>query len=527
MELDKNDFFRQATMRVCGNLSIETAMWHCLQYLETVMPVTGLFLNIYERDQAALRTLAHVTRYEIEKLDQLIPLSDEARDRLEYEFAEMKMREVLIINRPELHSIGNMMTQLMEKPNTSIMVMRLELEDIRFCALVMYVAGKNQYTREHTELMSLLHDPFAIAMSNAIKHEEVSNLRDRLADDNRYLHRELLRISGDELIGEDGGLKGVMRMVRQVAPLNSPVLLMGETGVGKEVIANAIHNNSPRKNSPFIKVNCGAIPESLLDSELFGHEKGAFTGAISQKRGRFERANKGTLLLDEIGELPPQAQVRFLRVLQNKEIERVGGTRPIPIDIRVIASTHRDLEEMVKAHQFREDLWFRLNVFPIRLPPLRDRSEDIPDLIHHFVARKSKELGFHAVPFIAPGSMTKLTAYPWPGNVRELENIVERALIQIQGREKMGPLVFEPLALTKRKENIGPLPGQANELMKLDEAMSIYIQHALRLTSGKIEGPDGAAECLGINAGTLRSRMKKMGIPYRQLRKQFKIRGKK
>ncbi len=219
-----------------------------------------------------------------------------------------------------------------------------------------------------------------------------------LADDNRYLHRELFRLAGDEIVGADFGLKGAMEMVRQVASLNSPVLLLGETGVGKDVIANAIHYSSPRKDGPFVKVNCGAIPETLLDSELFGHEKGAFTGALSQRRGRFERANKGTIFLDEIGELPSQAQVRMLRVLQYKEIERVGGTNPISVDIRLIAATNRDLEEMVRAKQFREDLWFRLNVFPIRIPPLRERREDIPALVRHFIERKSRELRLSALP---------------------------------------------------------------------------------------------------------------------------------
>ena len=240
--------------------------------------------------------------------------------------------------------------------------------------------------------MSLLNEPFAIAFSNTLKHQEVLRLKDLLADDNRYLHRELLHLSGEEIVGADFGLKRVIEMVRQVAPLNSPVLLLGETGVGKDVIANAIHYSSPRKDGPLVKVNCGAIPETLLDSELFGHEKGAFTGAISQKRGRFERANQGTIFLDEIGELPSPAQVRMLRVLQYKEIERVGGTNPIPVDIRLIAATNRNLEEMVKTKQFREDLWFRLNVFPIHIPPLRERKEDIPALVRHFVKRKSREL---------------------------------------------------------------------------------------------------------------------------------------
>jgi len=378
----------------------------------------------------------------------------------------------------------------------------------------MYVDKKDQYTSEHARLLSLLHDPFAIAMSNALKHEEVLNFKDMLADDVEYLHQELLRISGDELVGKDGGLKGVMEMVRQVGPLNNPVLLLGETGVGKEAIANAIHYSSPRKDGPFIKVNCGAIPETLLDSELFGHVKGAFTGAIAKKRGRFERAHRGTILLDEIGELPLPAQVRLLRVLQSKQIERVGGSTSITVDVRIISATHRHLEDMVGSGEFREDLWYRLNVFPIMIPPLRQRKEDVPALVHHFIERKSKELKFHSVPTFAPGAIDRLKSYHWPGNVRELENVIERVLIQNRGQNKDNPLMFERSAFLQKEDEPRILAGNDSEIIPLDEAVSIHIQRALKVTNGKIEGAGGTAELLGINPSTLRSRMKKMGIPY-------------
>ena len=348
MTSDRKDFFRQATMRICGNLDIETAMGSCLAYLETVLPVTGMALHLFDRDFASVRTIAQVTHYEDKPtVDKIVHLPEDARDILKNKWARMQTRDVMIINRPELDPVTRKMTQVVKKPDTSIMVMRLRIEDKRLGALVMYVDKKGRYQEKHADLLSQLHDPFAIAMSNALKHEEVLNLKDMLADDVQYLHQELLRITGDELVGKAGGLKGVMEMVRQVAPLNSPVLLLGETGVGKEVIANVIHYSSQRKEGPFIKVNCGAIPETLMDSELFGHEKGAFTGAVSEKRGRFGRAHKGTIMLDEIGELPLQAQVRLLRVLQSKEIERVGGSTTIPIDVRIISATQRNLEHMV------------------------------------------------------------------------------------------------------------------------------------------------------------------------------------
>src|SRR5512139_791391 len=360
--------------------------------------------------------------------------------------------------------------------------------------------------RERTEELRKAHEELEL------RHQEVIRLKDMLADDNRYLFDELRSVSGDEIIGSDFGLKAVMEMVQQVARLDSPVLLLGETGTGKEVFANAIHYSSPRKDGPFIKVNCGAIPETLLDSELFGHEKGAFTGAISQKRGRFERADRGTIFLDEIGELPPQAQVRLLHVLQKKEIERVGGTRPIPVDIRIISATHRNLGEMIASGRFREDLWFRLNVFPITIPPLRQRREDIPALVHHFIDRKSMELKLAERPVLAPGAIDGLIAYDWPGNVRELENMIERALIQHRG----GVLSFVtllPPAVSRGREVVEET-GRNRALLSLDEINARHIRQALKMAGGKVNGPGGAAQILGLHPNTLRKRMNKLGILF-------------
>jgi transcriptional regulator with GAF, ATPase, and Fis domain len=390
------------------------------------------------------------------------------------------------------------------------MVMNLKSNNQVLGALVL-ITEKEKYTQQHADLVTLLKEPFIIATANALKHHEVLKLKDLLADDNRYLHGELRRLSGDEIVGANFGLKEVLYKVRQVARLDSPVLLWGETGTGKDVIANAIHYSSSRSDGPFVSVNCGAIPDTLIDSELFGHEKGAFTGALAQKRGRFERADKGTIFLDEIGELPLQAQVRLLKVLQSKEIERVGGVKTIPLDIRIIAATNRNLEEMVKAHQFREDLWFRLNVFPIWIPPLRERRSDIPALLQHFISIKSKELKLPSIPPVLPGTTDLLMNYHWPGNVRELQNIVERALIL----NPTGPLSFEHLKLP-----ISSLKIDSNDYVpdteSLDELTSLHIRRILAKTNGKIHGPDGAAELLGINASTLRNRMNKLGIEYRK-----------
>ena len=351
-----------------------------------------------------------------------------------------------------------------------------------------------------------------IALENTLVHREVLQLRDRLADDNRYLHRELQRISGDEIVGADFGLREVMQKVRQVAPTESPVLLTGETGVGKDVIANAIHLGSSRRDGPFIPVNCGAIPESLIDSELFGHEKGAFTGALSRKRGRFERADTGTILLDEIGEMPLEAQVRLLRVIQHREIERVGGTERIPVDIRIIAATNHDPATMVKAGRFREDLWFRLNVFPIVVPPLRERSSDIPALVQHLIERKAGELKIGDTPGLAPGAIDDLMAYAWPGNVRELENLVERAMILHRGE----PLRFDDLGASLPGKPAAAPPATDEEPLDLDSVIARHIRWVLGMTGGKIHGPGGAGELLGVNPNTLRYKMRKLGIPFRK-----------
>jgi transcriptional regulator with GAF, ATPase, and Fis domain len=290
--------------------------------------------------------------------------------------------------------------------------------------------------------------------------------------------------------------------------------LLGETGVGKEVIANAIHYASPRSNGPFIKVNCGAIPASLMDSELFGHEKGAFTGASQKKRGKFERADGGTIFLDEIGELPLEAQVRLLRVIQMLVIERVGGTKQIPVDIRIIAATHRDLEDMVDKGLFRKDLLFRLNVFPINIPPLRERIIDLPALVSFFIKRKSKDLNLGTPKIPAPGSIEKLKSYSWPGNIRELENIVERALIRNSSDLNNKYLYFDDLVpednIKKDDKNIVNI----SNVLSIDDAMINHIESVLQLTNGKIQGKDGAAALLGMPPSTLRNRMRKLGITF-------------
>jgi transcriptional regulator with GAF, ATPase, and Fis domain len=503
-------------MRICGTLDIVTGIRRSFSYLQQRLPIDGMGLCIYEKEANAIRTLGVVARNYNGEMDQLIPLGKLTKEQIEADIFSVTVdrsgldpvRMRIINNRSRANVLLDLIAPYFGSENFSFLFMELVMEGQMLGTVVFRAEGEDRFTQEHAQLVSLVHEPFAIALSNFLKHEEIVRLKDMLTDDNRFLHEELLRISGDEIIGEESGLRSVMTMVKQVAPLDSPVLLRGETGTGKDVIANAIHYSSPRSRAPFIKVNCGAIPETLIDSELFGHERGAFTGAVSQKRGYFERAHSGTLFLDEIGELPPHAQVRLLRVLQYKEFERVGGTGTISVDIRVVAATHQNLEEMVREGRFRQDLWFRLNVFPIIIPPLRERKEDIPALVHYLLLKKSKQLRLHTHPSVASGSFDRLCAYDWPGNVRELENVVERALILGHG----GPLTFEGLALPVRTETTKS-SGEAAPVA-FDDVAESHIRDVLRTTGGKVHGPGGAAEMLRMNPSTLRYKMRKLGIPF-------------
>jgi len=510
MQTKGTDFFRQATMRLCSSLDIEKAMFNSISYLNDFFPVSEMLLTIFDPDIRLVHNIAMVNLKGIQPPFPSKHLSEEAIERIHND--DNIWQEIKILERAELHPASWIISDYVNLSKTSGMYMSLVIEGKLLGSVVFLTKGRDMFKREHADLISQLREPFNIAVSNALRYREVVRLKDMVDEENRNLTRELRYTTEDEIVGAGGGLKEVMEMVRKVASLNSPVLLLGETGVGKEVVANAIHYASPRKDKPFVTVNCGAIPESLMDSELFGHERGAFTGAIAQKKGRFERADRGSIFLDEVAELPPSAQVRLLRVLQNKQIERVGGAETVSVDIRIIAATHRNLEEMVSAWKFREDLWFRLNIFPVMIPPLRHRRDDIPALLHHFIQKKSKELKIHTPPPLSPAVMERLMNYHWPGNVRELENLVERELIRSRTPNGNHALTFEQFRWPRyTRETPRPAEGE-HVLQTLNKVMSEHIQKALDLTHGKIFGSDGAAAKLGINPNTLISRMKKLGM---------------
>src|SRR5690606_18598675 len=311
--------------------------------------------------------------------------------------------------------------------------------------LLLFARPPHRFDARHMPAAEALLEPIAIALANDFHFHELARLREAVEAENRALRSRLERDSVDDaIVGADGGLRDVMERIDQVAPTDVPVLILGETGSGKEVLARAIHKRSRRAAGPVVRVNCGAIPPGLIDLELFGHERGSFTGATSVRKGWFERADGGTLFLDEVGELPLDAQVRLLRILQDGTFERVGGQKPLRVDVRIVAATRRDLHAMVGEGTFREDLWYRISVFPIDLPPLRDRIEDIPALAAHFASRAGKRLGGRPLT-VTPDDIEVLTAYPWPGNVRELAAVIERAAILGNGRslavrEALGPV---------------------------------------------------------------------------------------
>jgi DNA-binding NtrC family response regulator len=331
---------------------------------------------------------------------------------------------------------------------------------------------------------------------------EVKRLQDRLQAENRYLQEEIkVNHNFREIIGESAALKQVLHQVEQVARTPANVLILGETGTGKELIARALHDLSPRQGRALVKVNCAALPANLIESELFGHEKGAFTGALQRRIGRFELADGGTIFLDEVGDLPLELQAKLLRVLQEGELERLGGPHTLKVDARVLAATNRDLKEAVARGEFREDLYYRLNVFPIRLPPLRQRPEDISPLVQHFVAKHSKRLGKPSMS-VPARSMERLRGYAWPGNVRELENVIERALILSPGAT---------LELDELRDVPATGPSQGT-CLTLQAAERNHVCAVLEETAWQIEGPGGAAQRLEINPSTLRSRMRRLGI---------------
>ena len=392
---------------------------------------------------------------------------------------------------------------------------------------------ENAFTEEDVTLLTHIGKQIAIAVENALAYGEISALKDKLAREKLYLEEEIRsEMNFDQIVGDSPALRHVLELVQTVAPSDSTALLLGETGTGKELIARAIHEHSGRKSRTFVKLNCAAIPTGLFESELFGHEKGAFTGAISQKVGRLELADQGTLFLDEVGDVPLEIQPKLLRALQEREFERLGSTRTRRVNVRLVAATNRNLEKMIADREFRSDLFYRLNVFPIRIPPLRERREDIPVLARYFTQKFAQQMQ-KPIETIPSAAMRALTEWDWPGNVRELGNFIERSVILTRGRSLEAPVVeLRRASMDQRTQTAAPQVRDdiarivKETLNALDGKKSVddeqtrnhreEIVGALTECKGRVGGNDGAAARLGINRTTLLSRMKKLGIHPRQ-----------
>lgn len=513
-----DSFFKSVTSAICSSVDIATSLHRALLLLRQRIPIDLMIIWIYDEAHGGLRKIALASDEGGRNSNELMQLHPSTREKLlrmdiphtVIERTGLNPVVMRVVNYPDADPVARSMKKYFMPQDYSSMVMYLDSEGKRIGTLFVRCEGTNRYDAAHARELSQFLEPFTLAAANAVHREEMLRSRSALAGEKQHARETLGTSTGERIIGSEYGLKSVIDMARQVATMNSPVLLRGETGTGKDLIANTIHRLSAFRDGPFIKVNCGAIPESLIDAELFGHEKGAFTGAFFQKRGYFERADKGTIFLDEIGELPAPVQVRLLRVLQFKEIQRVGGSAPIRINIRIIAATHRNLDQMVADKQFREDLWFRLNVFPIFIPPLRQRKEDIPELTSHMVMKKSRELNLPGTPLVASSAIKRLSEYDWPGNVRELENVIERALILRKGNTIGVDALFPGDSPTA---TIAPRP--LTEMgTGIDALLRQHIENTLQHCRGRVQGPGGAADLLKTNPSTLRNLMKRLDILY-------------
>ena len=417
----------------------------------------------------------------------------------------MEHKAPLLLDRMDTERFPAPVTRLMKDDGVQSAIF-LPLQTRNGVLGTMSVASvePHAFQEDHVTLLAQLARQVAIAVENALAFQQIAQLKDKLASERLYLEDEIRsQYNFEEIVGESAALQHVLQQVETVAPTNAGVLILGETGTGKELIARAIHNLSPRRARTFVKLSCAAIPTGLLESELFGHEKGAFTGALTQKLGRFELADGGTLFLDEVGEISLELQSKLLRALQEHEFERLGSTRTQKVDVRVVAATNRDLLKMVGEGEFRSDLYYRLNVFPIQVPPLRQRREDIPLLVRYFAQKFSRAME-RQIEIIPGATMQRLQQWDWPGNIRELSNLIERAVIL-----SSGPALQVPLT-----ELVAPAGAAAlaADTATLEQNEREHILRVLRETRGVIAGPNGAAARLGLKRTTLHFKMKKLGI---------------
>jgi len=552
------EFFQEAVSRISSSLDLSQSMVRVFAFLKDHFSIDGISLHQYSNRLKALKLLFLVTKDRFQYVEATLKLSKS--ETLYMQEHEAMPYPVIIsdeVNNEIADKHRHAISHLLPYRPSSYLVGIMQSGATPVGHLCLIGSGMIEYTEDQKRKMRLLLSPFTLAMSNMLQFRRVMEFQEKLYSEKSNLEKTLDQLRESPIIGERGGLRNTMNIVNQLKDKETPVLILGETGTGKELIADVIQNISTREGQPFIKVNCGAIPDSLIDSELFGYKKGAFTGATKSHPGRFEQAHGGTLFLDEVGELPLQAQVRLLRVLQNNVVERIGGKTAIPVNVRIIAATNRNLGKMLQDGSFREDLYYRLYVFPIQIPPLRERSQDLPALIHHFIEQTCIRLKLKTTPVFHPDILEKMKQYTWPGNVRELENMVERAVIlspddslkldhflprdsdrriaQDRSQDNMESFIDKKIQaaldkyfngsqkpVNKAQTNINmhrfstydqnSTTSSSVQVQALDQTIKESIQTTLLITRGRVNGPGGAAQLLDLNPSTLRNKMRKLNI---------------
>jgi formate hydrogenlyase transcriptional activator len=485
LERDRLRLLLELTSQIVSNLDLRNLLRTVSTTVRRVMECNAVAVHLPDRESNSLRLFA---------LDSPSGLQTDSRDGSWLE--ESRSHEDIC----EVFRAGNPILSIERRSCAVPLISRKRVLGVLELGLLEH----QPFGKENLEFVTRFAGQVAIAIENALAYGEIKELKDKLAREKLYLEDEIRSECGfEEIIGRSAAIRAVLRQIETVAPTQSTVLIYGETGTGKELVARAIHERSPRCSNSFVKLNCAAIPTGLLESELFGHERGAFTGAIMQRLGRFELANRGTAFLDEIGEISLELQPKLLRVLQEREFERLGSTRTIKTDARLIAATNRDLAACIEERTFRADLFYRLNVFPIHVPPLRERPEDIPLLVRHFVQYFARKI-HRVIDTIPSETMEALVRYSWPGNIRELQNLIEHSVIV-----SPGPVLQVPLAALQFQT--APAPD-GTKRGTLEEAEREHILATLKETKWVISGPKGAAGRLGINRSTLQFRMKKLGI---------------
>lgn len=493
-----------------GN-SLEESCDSAFRYLRTLMPLKLLLLGFFDQPQQKAFILAWTTQAGTRRMFRAYPFTEQHKKLMDaYDF--FRNPEDIFVQSP-VHPLADLFRNpdlALEPPFYSS---RFYHDNVQQGAGTFMFDKDKPLPADALDILRVLKLPFNVFITSQHRYWELGQVNRMMSEDNARLRKQAMGLEQTDIIGASGGLKDVVDKLRQVAPLDVTLLIQGETGTGKEVLAKAAHELSLRRKGPFVAVNCGAIPPSLIDNELFGHKKGSFTGATELYRGRFERASGGTLFLDEVGELPLEVQARLLRVLEERAIERLGGNETIPVDFRLIAATHRDLKHMVADGRFREDLYYRLAVVSLRLPPLRGRKQDIPLLARHFVDQCSSRFGM-LPPDIPPAEIARLCAYDWPGNVRELQNVVEEAV----ALGLSGGLRFqtEPGQMPQALSRPDPDPAR---FLPYDAMVKTHLEDALDRCEGKIQGRHSAAELLDMHPNTLRTKLEKYGIAYGRQRK--------